>query len=145
MGVKGTLAHQPSGISIALALNHFTGNRNTVTAFGNWGGYPEFVTMPYLYAESKGTSAIVDSTLSRSTILFDLGVFGLSGQSVLLGHAKINIDENILSDSDITLKTLLYRAQITPNLSARLAIDARSSNKSRYDNEFIALALRYDF
>jgi hypothetical protein len=27
----------------------------------------------------------------------------------------------------------------------RPAIDARSSNKSRYDNEFIALALRYDF
>ncbi|MDD2741586.1 MAG: hypothetical protein PHV02_04895 [Rhodocyclaceae bacterium] len=145
LGVKGTLAHQPSGISIGLALNHFTGNKNTVTAFGNWGGYPEFVTMPYLYAESKGASAIVGSYLSRATILFDLGVFGFSEQSVLLGHAHINIDESIQSDSDIKVNTLLYRAQISSKLSARVAIDARHSKNLRYDNEFIALALRYDF
>lgn len=144
-GVKGTLAHQPSGISVALALNHFTGNQNTVTAFGNWGGYPEFVSMPYMHAENKGTSAIVGSYLSRISILFDLGVFGLTGQSLLLGQANINIDEKILANSDVKVSTLLYRAQLTPKLSARVAIDARDSRNSRYDNEFLALGLRYDF
>ena len=144
-GIKGTLAHKTSGISVALALNHFTGNRNTVTAYGNWGGYPEFVVMPYMHAENKGSSAIVGSNLSRVTILFDLGVYGLTGHSLLLGHANINIDEKILANSDVKVSTLLYRAQLTPNLSARVALDARSSKNSRYDNEFVALGLRYDF
>jgi hypothetical protein len=144
-GVKGALAHRPSGVTVALSLNHFTGNRNTVTAYGNWGGYPEFVVMPYMHAENKGTSAIVGSNLSRVTILFDLAAYGLTGQSLLLGHANINIDEKILANSDIKVSTLLYRAQISPKLSARVAIDARSSKNSRYDNEFVALGLRYDF
>lgn len=144
-GMKGTLAHQPSKISVALAFNHFTGDKNTVTAFGNWGGYPEFVTMPYMHAENKGTSAIVGSYLSRISITFDLGAYGLAGQSLLLGQTNINIDENILANSDIKVNTLLYRAQITAKLSARVMIDARSSMNSRYDNEFIALGLRYEF
>lgn len=145
LGIKGTLAHQPSRISIALALNHFTGNSNTVTAFGNWGGYPEFVSIPYMYAENKGASAIAGSNMSRMTILFDLGVYGLAGQSLLLGYTNINIDEKILANSDIKVSTLLYRAQITQKLSARVAIDARTSKNSRYNNEFVAMGLRYDF
>ena len=144
-GVKGALTHQPSGITVALALNHFTGNRNTVTAFGNWGGYPEFVSMPYLHAENKGNSAIAGSVLSRMTILIDLSAYGLADQSILLGHANINIDEKIMANSDIKVNTLLYRARISEKLSARLAIDARHSQNSRYDNEFVALGLRYDF
>jgi hypothetical protein len=144
-GIKGTLTHQPSGISVALALNHFTGDRNTVTAYGNWGGYPEFVSMPYMYAENKGSSAIAGSYLSRVSLLFDLGVHGLTGHSLLLGQANINIDEKILANSDIKVTTLLYRGQLTPELSARVAIDARQSRNSRYDNEFVTLALRYDF
>lgn len=144
-GIKGTLSHQPSGISAALALNHFTGNQNTVTAYGNWGGYPEFVLMPYMHAENKGSSAIAGSYLSRITLLFDLGIYGLTGQSLLLGHANINIDEKILANSDIKVTTLLYRAQLSPKLSARVALDARTSRNSRYDNEFVALGLRYDF
>ena len=133
------------GFKDYLAQQGFTGNRNTVTAYGNWGGYPEFVVMPYMHAENKGTSAIVGSNLSRMTVLFDLGIYGLTGQSLLLGHANINIDEKILANSDIKVSTLLYRAQISPKLSARVAIDARNSKNSRYDNEFVALAVRYDF
>ena len=145
VGVKGTLAHQPSGVSVALAFNRFGGNQNTVTAFGNWGGYPEFVSMPYLYAENQGNSAIARSQLARMSVLFDLSKIGLADQSLLFGHAMINIDENILANSDIQINTLLYRAKITPQLSARIALEARSSQNSRYDNEFAVLALRYDF
>ncbi len=145
VGVKGTLAHQPSGVSMALALNQFSGNRHTVTAFGNWGGYPEFVSMPYMYAENKGSSAIARSQLARMTILFDLAKIGLPDQSLLYGHAIIDIDENILANSDIKVNTLLYRAKVTPRLSARIALEARASQNSRYDNKFSVLALRYDF
>lgn len=144
-GIKGTLAHQQSRISASLALNHFTGNKNTVTAFGNWGGYPEFVSMPYMHAENKGTSAIVGSYLSRLTLLFDLDPYGLTSQSLALGYAIINIDKNILPDSDIEVITLLYRAKITPKISVRASIDARNSRNSRYDNDFFVLGLRYDF
>jgi len=143
-GLKGTLAHQPSGISASFAANRFTGNQRTVTAFGNWGGYPEFVSMPYMYAEQDGISAIAKSRLTRITLLFDLAAYGLKDQSLLLGHANIDIDDSILPDSDIKTHTLLYRAKISPQLSARIALEARSSPNARYDNEFVALALRYD-
>jgi hypothetical protein len=144
-GLKGTLAHQPSGISASFAANRFTGNQRTVTAFGNWGGYPEFVSMPYMYAEQDGISAIAKSRLTRITLLFDLSAYGLKDQSLLLGHANIDIDDSILPNSDIKTHTLLYRAKISPQLSARIALEARSSPNARYDNEFVALALRYDF
>jgi hypothetical protein len=69
----------------------------------------------------------------------------LKDQSLLLGHANIDIDDSILPNSDIKTHTLLYRAKISPQLSARIALEARSSPNARYDNEFVALALRYDF
>jgi len=144
LGFKTTLTHPPSGISVALAFNRFTGNRHTVTSFGNWGGYPEFVPMPYLYAESAA-SAIAQSRLARLTLLFDLARFGLPGHSLLAGHARINLAENILANSDIRVTTLLYRAKLSPQLSARASLDARQSKNARYDNTFAVLALRYDF
>ncbi len=144
-GIKGSLAHKPSGISMSLAFNRFTGNEKTVTAYGNWGGYPEFVSMPYMYAENSGVSAIANAQLARLTILFDLGTYGFKDQSLLLGHARINIDESILPGSDTHVNTLLYRAKLSSKLSARVAFEARNSGKSRYDNEFLVLGLRYDF
>lgn len=143
-GLKGTLAHRPSGVGVALALNRFTGNRQTVTGFGNWGGYPEFVPMPYLYAESAA-SAIAQSQLARLTVHFDLARLGLPGHSLLVGHATIDLDENIMANSDIKVATLIYRAKLSSQLSARLTLDARQSRNSRYDNAFAVLSLRYDF
>jgi hypothetical protein len=144
-GVKATLAYKPSGWSTSLAYNRFTGDRNTVTAHGNWGGYPEFVSMPYMFAERDGVSAIAGSHLAKFTALLDLGRYGLTDQSLLFGHAHIDIDEAILPGSDIHVNTLLYRAKLTSRLSARIALEARNSGNSRYDNEFVALSLRYDF
>lgn len=144
-GIKGSLAHKSSGISTSLSFNQFTGNERTVTANGNWGGYPEFVSMPYMYAEDSGVSAIANAQLARLTMLLDLGPYGFKDQSLLLGHAKINIDESILPGSDIQVNTLLYRAKLSTKLSARVLLEARTSEKSRYDNEFMAMSLRYDF
>jgi hypothetical protein len=144
-GVKGTLAHKPSGLSAMLAYNHFTGDHKTVTAYGNWGGYPEFVSMPYLYAENDGVSAIARSRLSKVSVLLDLGAYGLQGHSLLFGHARIDIDETIQANSDILVNSLLYRAKLSPKLSARVLLEARNSGHSRYNNEFVAASLRYDF
>jgi len=144
-GLKATLAHRPSGLSVALAGNHFTGDRNTVTAFSNWGGYPEFVIMPYIHAGNNGATGIARSTLAKLTVLLDLGAWGLKDHNLLFGHAHIDLDERILAGADIRVNSLLYRARLTPGLSARLALESRNSGHSRYNNEFVALALRYDF
>lgn len=148
-GVKGTLSHRPSGLSISLAANKFTGDAHTVTAAGNWGGYPEFVGMPYLYAEKNGTStgisAIANSQLAKLTLLLDLAAYGWSGHSVLFGHAQIDTDAAIIRDSDIRVNSLLYRGKLTPKMSLRIAAEARSSGNARYDNEFLVLSVRYDW
>lgn len=144
-GVKATLADKPSGVSLALAHNRFSGNAQTVTAYSNWGGYPEFVSMPYLYAENTGVSAIARSRLSKATLLLDLSAMGLSGHSLLFGHARINVDETILAGSDLQVNTLLYRAKLLPGWMLRLALEARKSGNARYDNAFAAIALRHDF
>jgi hypothetical protein len=144
LGLKGVLAHRPSGMSLILAANRFTGDRNTVTSFGNWGGYPEYVSMPYLFAESSA-SPLPNSHLAQISLLFDLTRFGLKDQTVLYGYKTIDIDESLLAASDIKINTLLYRAKITPQLSARIALEARRSRNARYDNSFAVLGLRYDF
>lgn len=148
-GLKGSLSHPPSGASVALAVNRFTGNENTVTAAGNWGGYPEYVSMPYLFAEQDSVSAIARSRLAKLTARLDLGAIGLglglAGHSLLFGHARIHPDENILANSFIRVNSLLYRAQLTPPLAARVALESRHSANTRYDNEFLTLSLRYDF
>jgi hypothetical protein len=101
--------------------------------------------MPYLYAENDGVSAIARSRLSKVSVLLDLGAYGLQGHSLLFGHARIDIDETIQANSDILVNSLLYRAKLSPKLSARVLLEARNSGHSRYNNEFVAASLRYDF
>lgn len=144
-GVKASLTHAPSGWSTAFAYNQFTGNKNTVTVNGNWGGYPEFVSMPYVYPENNGVSGVARSRLKKMTATLDLSPYGWKDQSVIFGHARINIDEYILAGSDIIVNSIIYRAKFTPNLSTRMALEARNSGNARYNNKFVAMSLRYDF
>jgi hypothetical protein len=145
VGLKGTLSWKPAGLSVSYALNRFGGNERTVTAFGNWGGYPEFVSMPYLFAENQGASAIARSRLSKFTAVLNLGPYGLPDQALILGHARIDTDAAILAHTDISVDSLIYRAKLGAGWSARAALEVRSSENRRYDNDFIALGLRYDF
>jgi len=85
------------------------------------------------------------SRLRKATLLLDLGPYGLPEHSLLLGHARMDIDEAILPGADIIANSLIYRARLTPRVSARLHLEARSSAHSRYDNHFLTLGLRYDF
>ena len=144
-GIKATLAYPPAGLSVSLAHNRFSGNERTVTAFGNWGGYPEFVSMPYLFAEKDGASAIARSRLSKLTALLDLGIYGLPDHALILGHARVDTDQAILANTDIIVNSLVYRARLGHGWSARAAFESRNSGNKRYDNEFLALSARYDF
>lgn len=144
-GIKGTLAYQPARLSISIAHNRFSGNERTVTAFGNWGGYPEFVSMPYLFAANNGVSAIARSRLSKLTVMLDLGVFGLPDHGLIFGHAHVDTDQAIIANTDIVVKSLIYRAKLRSGWSTRIAFESRNSGNSRYDNEFVAMSLRYDF
>jgi hypothetical protein len=144
-GIKGTLAYKPAGLSVSLAHNRFSGNERTVTAFGNWGGYPEFVSMPYLFAENNGVSAIARSRLSKLTAVLDLGVYGLTNHGLILGHARVDTDQTLLANTDIVVNSLIYRAKLAQGWSARAALEFRDSDNSRYDNEFIAMSVLYEF
>ena len=144
-GVKGTLTYIPAGLSLSFALNRFGGNERTVTAFGNWGGYPEFVSMPYLFAEKNAASAIARSRLSKLTAVIDLGAYGLNDHGLILGHARIDTDQSILPNTDILVNSLIYRAKLGSKWSLRAAAEWRSSGNARYDNEIVALSARYDF
>jgi hypothetical protein len=142
-GSKATLAYKPAGLSISIAHNHFSGNERTVTSFGNWGGYPEFVSMPYLFAENNGSSAIARSRLSKLTAVLDLGAYGLPDHGLILGHAHVNTDQAIIANTDIVVNSLIYRSKLGRGWSTRAAFEWRNSANSRYDNEFIALSLLY--
>lgn len=144
-GAKATLTYKPAGLSVSLAHNRFGGNAHTVTAFGNWGGYPEFVSMPYLFAENNAASAIARSRLSKLTAVIDLGVYGLKGHGLILGQARIDTDQSILPNTDILVNSAIYRARLGPKWSLRAAAEWRSSDNARYDNDFVTLSARYDF
>ncbi|RIX41475.1 MAG: hypothetical protein D3M94_19635 [Rhodocyclales bacterium GT-UBC] len=144
-GVRATLAHAPSGIKLAYAIDRFGGNDRMVTVFSSWGGYPEFVPMPYIYAERDRVSGIAGSRLSRLTALFNLAPLGWAGHTLLLGRSHIDLDEAILANGDIKVNSLLYRAQLDRQWSLRISFDCRQSRNSRYDNKFAVFALRYDY
>ncbi len=145
LGLKATLAHAPSGVSMALAANRFGGDDKTVTAFGNWGGYPEFVSMPYLFAAGSSVSAIARSKLIKLTGAVDLGKVGWPGHRLILGHARIDLDEAILPNSDLVVNSLIYLSKLSDRLSSRIAVENRQSNNARYDNDFVTVGVRYDF
>ena len=144
-GIKASLSHAPSGVTVGLAMNRYGGNDRTVTAYGNWGGYPEFVVIPYLFAEGDSASAIARSRLAKLTTTLDLAPYGLPQQALILGHARINLDPAILANSDITVNSLIYRAKLNERLSTRVMLESRNSGNSRYNNEYATFWLRYDF
>lgn len=144
-GAKASLSNKTLGLSGSMAYNKFTGNDKTVTAFGNWGGYPEFVAMPYMFAQDNGASAIAGSQMGRVSSTLDASVLGLAGQSLTVGYSVFDIDDSVLANSDITLLNFLYKNKITKNLSARVLYEIRYSQNYRYDNDMLTLSLKYDF
>lgn len=144
-GAKGSLADKTLGVSASLAYNKFTGNDKTVTAFGNWGGYPEFVAMPYMFAQDNKASAIAGSQMGRAALTLDPTPLGIKNQTLTIGYSMFDLDKTVLDNSDITMLNFLYKNKITKNASARLLYEMRNSKNYRYDNDTLSVSLRYDF
>ncbi len=140
-GLKSSIAHKESGISGYIAANLFTGDSKTVTAFGNWGGYPEFVSIPYMFAQDSSVSAVARLRAAKAAIKYEIS----SKQSIIAGYSYIDLDKNIMSNSDIKLLNLIYKAKIMKALSAKIQYELRDSKNYRYDNDMLTLSATYTF
>ena len=144
-GTKLSLMEKTSGISSYVALNFFTGNERTVTAFGNWGGYPEYVAIPYMFAQDNSVSALAKSKMGKINLKFDLAKIGLPNQTFSTGYSWIDLDKHILPNSDINLVNFIYKANITDTLNVRLQYELRDSANYRYGDDMLTTSIMYKF
>jgi hypothetical protein len=144
-GAKFSLENKNLGITTSLAYNFFTGNTNTVTAFGNWGGYPEYVAIPYMFAQDDSVSALAQSQMGKINVKADLANIGLANHTMIAGYSIIDLDELIMPHSDINLINLVYKAKVSNSLNLKGQYEIRSSDNYRYANDMLTLSLTYKF
>ncbi len=144
-GAKATLNSKSIGLATSLAYNFFTGDNKTVTAFGNWGGYPEYVSVPYMFAQDNSLSAIAKSKMSKINFVYNLQKIGLKNQTLIAGYAIIDLDESIMPQGDINVMNLIYKAKMRDTLTLRAQYEARESKNYRYANDMLTLSATYAF
>ena len=145
VGISATWEDKSSGLGVSLSHNRFSGNEKTVTAVGNWGGYPEFVGMPYIFPGEDGASAIARSRLYKLTAMLDLTAFGASAHQFAFSHSRIDTDHAIIANTDIVTSGVTYRVKLRSSWSARFGFFANSSANSRYANDVLSVSLRCAF
>lgn len=144
-GAKATLKNKSIGLATSLAYNFFTGDNKTVTAFGNWGGYPEYVAVPYMFAQDNSLSAVAKSKMSKINFVYDLQKIGLKNQTLIAGYAIIDLHESIMPQSDIDVMNLIYKAKTIGDLTLRAQYEVRESKNYRYANDILTLSATYSF
>lgn len=144
-GAKLSAKNNANGITASAAYNFFTGNTKTVTAFGNWGGYPEYVSIPYMFAQDNAVSALAKSQMGKVDLKFDLSKLGWSDQTFVAGYSIINLDEVIMPHGDIHVINFLYKAKINANMGLRGQYEIRQSDNYRYANDMLTLSATYRF
>jgi len=144
-GAKATLKSKSIGLATSLAYNFFTGDNKTVTAFGNWGGYPEYVAVPYMFAQDDSLSAVAKSKMGKINFIYDLEKIGLKNQTLIAGYAIIDLHELIMPQSDINVMNLIYKAKPIKNLTLRAQYELRESKNYRYANDILTLSATYAF
>ncbi len=144
-GTKFSLESKNIGLTTSLAYNFFTGDTKTVTAFGNWGGYPEYVTVPYMFAQDDSLSAIAKSKMGKITFKYDLKMVGLANQTLIAGYARIDLDETIMPQSDIGVVNFLYKASLNKAFHLRAQFELRDSKNYRYGDDMLTLSASYVF
>lgn len=140
-GMKVSLEEKNSGISVSAAYNFFTGDKDTVTAFGNWGGYPEYVAIPYMFAQDDAVSALAKSSMEKINLKYT----GLARQTLIAGYSFINLNEAIMPHSDIDLINLVYKLNLTDRLGVKMQYEWRDSDNFRYANDMLTLSMMYRF
>lgn len=144
-GAKFSAKNNANGITASAAYNFFTGNTKTVTAFGNWGGYPEYVSIPYMFAQDNAVSALAKSQMGKVDLKFDLSKVGWNDQTFVAGYSIINLDEVIMPHGDIHVINFLYKAKINANMGLRGQYEIRQSDNYRYANDMLTLSATYRF
>lgn len=144
-GAKLSVKDNPSAITASVAYNFFTGNAKTITAFGNWGGYPEYVTIPYMFAQDNGISALSKSQMGKGELKFDLSKIGWADQMLIAGYSIIDLDEVIMPHSDIRVINMVYKGKVCPNIALKTQYEIRQSDNYRYANDIVTLSATYRF
>lgn len=144
-GSKVSLKDAHLGLSVSAAYNFFTGNDKTITAFGNWGGYPEYVVIPYMFAQDDSVSALSKSQMGKINMVFDLSKAGLANQTFIIGYSIIDLDGEIMPQSDIGLINLVYKAKLFDSLGVKVQYEIRESDNYRYANDMLTLSATYRF
>lgn len=144
-GMKLSLESKDMGLSAYVAYNFFTGDTKTITAFGNWGGYPEYVAVPYMFSQDNSLSAIAKSKMQKISFKYDLQKIGLKNQTLIAGYAMIDLDESIMPQSDIDVANFIYRAKVNKDLSLKAQYELRESKNYRYANDMLTLWTAYAF
>lgn len=144
-GAKVSLADNKAGLTTSLAYNFFTGDSKTVTAFGNWGGYPEYVAIPYMFAQDSSVSALAKSRMGKMSMKYDLAKVGLANQTLIAGYSIIDLDESIMPNSDIRVVNLVYKAKLSDPLGLKIQYELRQSENYRYADDMLTLSATYKF
>jgi len=144
-GAKVSLEEKTIGLTTSLAYNFFTGNTHTVTAFGNWGGYPEYVAIPYMFAQDGSVSALAKSQMGKLSMKYDLAKAGFENQTLIAGYSIIDLDESVMPRSDIRLMNFVYKAKISKSLGLKMQYELRQSDNYRYANDMLTLSATYKF
>lgn len=144
-GAKVSLEEKTIGLTTSLAYNFFTGNTHTVTAFGNWGGYPEYVAIPYMFAQDGSVSALAKSRMGKLSMKYDLAKAGFENQTLIAGYSIIDLDESVMPRSDIRLMNFVYKTKISKPLGLKMQYELRQSDNYRYANDMLTLSATYKF
>lgn len=144
-GAKVSLENKEVGLTTSLAYNFFTGDDKTVTAFGNWGGYPEYVAIPYMFAQDSSVSALAKSQMGKFSLKYDLAKIGLANQTLIAGYSIIDLDDSIMPRSDIRLVNLVYKVKISDPLGLKMQYELRQSDNYRYADDMLTLSATYKF
>ncbi|BBP43521.1 hypothetical protein [Thiosulfativibrio zosterae] len=144
-GVKANLTYLPKEITFSAAYNHYTGNENTVTAFGNWGGYPEFVGIPFLNPEGQVASAVAGTQAGKLAVKLPFYYPKNLKQTLVVSYIQTQTPDKILLNTDMRIWGFIYSANLSKQLKLRLSYDDRDCSNPRYDNAYSTASLRYEF
>lgn len=144
-GGKLSAQSKEIGITASIAYVFFTGNTQTVTAFGNWGGYPEYVAIPYMFAQDNSVSALAKSKMGKINTTLDLSKMGLNNQTFIVGYSIIDLDDQIMPHSDIDVTNFVYKAKVNKDFAFKAQYEIRQSDNYRYANDMLTLSATYRF
>jgi hypothetical protein len=142
-GTKLSLVDTDAGVTASLAYNFFTGDAKTVTAFGNWGGYPEYVSIPYMFPQDDAVSALSQSHMGKINLKADLETIGLPNHTMIIGYSIIDLE--VMPQSDIRLVNFVYRAKVSDAVHLKAQYEMRESDNYRYANDMLTLSATYRF